>query len=213
MILSPLLNFLRDKGVLNMLDKNTIVKVTNRDNGSVGYKILDLGVNRQFMKNETKEIPMEELRKLSYQPGGLYILENCLVIDNDEAIEELLHGVEPEYKYTEKDVEYILTQASLDEFLDCLDFAPNGVIDMIKTKAVDVRLNDVNKRQAILAKTGFNVTKAIEIKDEAEKEMEEEDAPKRRVAVAAQEQKAENENQGGTRRTTPPAYKRVVTSK
>jgi hypothetical protein len=115
------------------------------------------------MKNETKEIPMEELRKLSYQPGGLYILENCLVIDNDEAIEELLHGVEPEYKYTEKDVEYILTQASLDEFLDCLDFAPNGVIDMIKTKAVDIRLNDVNKRQAILAKTGFNVTKAIEI--------------------------------------------------
>ena len=213
MILSPLLNFLRDKGVLNMLDKNTIIKVTNRDNGSVGYKILDLGVNRQFMKNETKEIPMEELRKLSYQPGGLYILENCLVIDNDEAIEELLHGVEPEYKYTEQDIIYILTQASLDEFLDCLDFAPNGVIDMIKTKAVDVRLNDVNKRQALLAKTGFNVTKAIEIKDEAEKEMEENDAPKRRVAVAAQEQKAENENQGGTRRTTPPAYKRVVTSK
>lgn len=213
MILSPLLNFLRDKGVLNMLDKNTIIKVTNRDNGSVGYKILDLGVNRQFMKNETKEIPMEELRKLSYQPGGLYILENCLVIDNDEAIEELLHGVEPEYKYTEKDVVYILTEASLDEFLDCLDFAPAGVIDMIKTKAVDIRLNDVNKRQALLAKTGFNVTKAIEIKDEAEKEMEEDDAPKRRVAVAAQEQKAENENQGGTRRTTPPAYKRVVTSK
>ena len=213
MILSPLLNFLRDKGVLNMLDKNTIIKVTNRDNGSVGYKILDLGVNRQFMKNETKEIPMEELRKLSYQPGGLYILENCLVIDNDEAIEELLHGVEPEYKYTEQDIIYILTQASLDEFLDCLDFAPMGVVDMIKTKAVDVRLNDVNKRQALLAKTGFNVTKAIEIKDEAEKEMEEDNAPKRRVAVAAQEQKAENENQGGTRRTTPPAYKRVVTSK
>ena len=48
-----------------------------------------------LIKFETKEIPMEELRKLSYQPGGLYILENCLVIDNDEAIEELLHGVEP----------------------------------------------------------------------------------------------------------------------
>lgn len=199
-----------------MLDKNTIIKVTNRDNGTVGYKILDLGINRQFTRNEQKEITMEELRKLSYQPGGLYILENCLMLDNDEAIDELLHGVEPEYKYTDKEITYILTEANLDEFLDCLDFAPSGVIDSIKSKAVDIRLNDVNKRQALLEKTGFNVTKAIEIKDEANKETEEDNtAPRRRVAAAAKEQEAEtkNENSGGSRRTTPPTYKRVGTSK
>ena len=32
-----------------MLDKNTLIKVTNRDNGSVGYSIPDLGnLKRRF---------------------------------------------------------------------------------------------------------------------------------------------------------------------
>jgi len=35
---------------------------------------------------------------------------------------------------------------SLDEFLDCLDFAPEGVTDLIKTLAVELPLNDVAKR-------------------------------------------------------------------
>ena len=47
-----------------MLDKNTLVKVTNRDNGSVGYSIPDLGnLQRRFEAGETKEVTAEELRK------------------------------------------------------------------------------------------------------------------------------------------------------
>ena len=63
-----------------MLDKNTIIKVTNRDNGTVGYTIPDLGnLHRLFQAGETKEITMEELRKLSYVPGGNNILKNYLL--------------------------------------------------------------------------------------------------------------------------------------
>ena len=49
-----------------------------------------------------------------------------------------------------------------DDFLDCLDFAPVGVIDLIKQLAVSLPLNDMEKREAIKNKFGFDVTKAIE---------------------------------------------------
>ena len=85
-----------------MLDKNTLVKVTNRDNGSVGYSIPDLGnLQRRFEAGETKEVTMEELRKLSYTIGGNVILKEYLLIHNKEAVEELLGTVEPEYYYEE----------------------------------------------------------------------------------------------------------------
>ena len=64
-----------------MLDKNTLIKVTNRDNGSIGYSIPDLGnLQRRFESGETKEVSMEELRKLSYTIGGSVILKEYLLI-------------------------------------------------------------------------------------------------------------------------------------
>ena len=58
-----------------------------------------------------------------------------------------------------------MIEGTLDQFLDCLDFAPEGVKEMIKEMAVDLPLNDMAKREAIQEKLGFNVTKAIEIKN------------------------------------------------
>ena len=50
-----------------MIDKNKLIEVKNRDNGRVGYTIPDLGnLHRTFQPQETKEIPFEELKKLSY---------------------------------------------------------------------------------------------------------------------------------------------------
>ena len=54
---------------------------------------------------------------------------------------------------------------TLDQFLDCLDFAPSVTKEIIKEMAVDLPLNDMEKRQAIQDKLNFNVTKAIEIKN------------------------------------------------
>jgi len=45
-----------------------------------------------------------------------------------------------------------------------LDFAPDGVKEIIKTMAVEIELNDVAKRDAILEKLNFNVNNAIDIK-------------------------------------------------
>lgn len=149
-----------------MIDQNKMVKIINKFNGVVGYNVPELGVNRTFYPKESKNIAFNELEKLSYLPGGESILRNYLEITDEDVIMELFNKKpEPEYHYTEDDVKTLLTTGTLDQFLDCLDFAPNVIIDMIKDMAVNLPLNDVTKREAIKEKTGFDVTKAIEIKN------------------------------------------------
>ena len=50
-----------------MLNKNTKIKVKNRNNGSVGYTLPDMNnLRRKFYPGEQKEVTFEELQKLSY---------------------------------------------------------------------------------------------------------------------------------------------------
>ena len=165
------------------MDRTTMIEVFNRDNGAVVYSIPEMnGLTRIFQAGETKSVTFEELEKLSYIPGGMELLRQNLVITNKEAIKLLLGVVEQEYFYTEKDVINLMQKGSLDQFLDCLDFAPEGVIDLIKTLAVELPLNDVAKREAILKKTGFNVDNAIRIRQESTQPEKENTVPQRRVS-------------------------------
>ena len=166
------------------MDKDTLVKVRNRDSGTVLYSIPEMnGLLRTFQPKEVKEVPFEELKKLSYLPGGMALLRDSLVVQDDEAVAALLGEVEPEYNYTPEDIKKLLQEGTLDELLDCLDFAPEGVTDLVKVIAVELPLNDVAKREAILEKLHFNVTNAIEIKKETELPTEKTEAPKRRTAI------------------------------
>ena len=144
-----------------MLDDSFIVEVTNRSDCNSGYILEDGNVHRSFTPGEMKKITMGELRALSYSPGGDALLREFLQIKNAEAIEELLGEVEPEYNYTPDDVKRVMLNGTMDEFLDMLDFAPDGVREMIKDFAVKLELNDVRKREAIYKKYGFNVDNAI----------------------------------------------------
>ena len=192
-----------------MKNGNDLVKIQNRDNGSVGYTIPDLNnLHRTYQPNETKNITMDELRKLSYVPGGMEILRNYLVILDEEAREEILSDVEPEYYLTKDGVKQLLLEGSLDALLDCLDFAPSGVVDLVKDVAVEIELNDVKKRDAILNKTGFNVTNAINFNKETTDEVEKV-KPVRRVGQP--EEKAATAPTG--RRTATPTYKIVTPTK
>lgn len=167
------------------MNKNTKIKVRNRSIGSVGYTLPDMNnFSRTFQKGETKELPFEEIQKLAYIPGGDYLLQHSLVIENVEARDEILGQVEIEYDYTEADVEKLLASGSLDALLDCLDFAPKGVIELVKDIAVKTDLNDMKKREAIYKKTGFNVNNAIKIKQESNEEtVQEEKVATRRVVT------------------------------
>lgn len=154
-----------------MLNKDTVVKITNRDNSHVGYSVPELNnLRRHFMPGETKEITMDELRKLSWTPGGSSVLKNHFIIHNAEAVEELVPGAEPEYFYDSNDVEKLLREGTLDQLKDALDFAPEGVVSLIKDKAVDIKVNDVQKRDAIREATGFDVSKAIVFNEMSQEE-------------------------------------------
>jgi hypothetical protein len=64
-----------------IMEKTTLIKVLNRDNGSVVYSIPEMnGLRRVYQSGEIKEITFEELEKLSYIPGGMELLEDSLVI-------------------------------------------------------------------------------------------------------------------------------------
>ena len=190
-----------------------LVNVKNRSNNTVIYSIPDGGVRRTFAPGEVKQVDVDELQKLTYQPGGPELLAGYLIVEDKKVLGRLMGVPQPEYWLDEKGIIRMLTTATLDEFLDCLDFAPPGVLEMIQQKAVQLPLNDNSKREAIKKVLGFDVTAVIqherEVKEEEEKEnIEETPEKKRRVnTTPAVEQPAETEK---TRRVTPTKQYKVV---
>ena len=174
-----------------MVEDSRKVKIKNRvGNGTVGYTIPDMNnLTRIFEDGEEKIVTFEEIRKLSYLHGGSKILKNYLTIEDKEILSEINFIPEPEYFYTREDIIKLMQTGSLDEFLDCLDFAPDGVKETIKTLAVELPLNDVAKRDAIQEKLGFNVNNAIE-----NKKITEEDVPDLSVKPIGQRRAAARSN-------------------
>ena len=190
-----------------MITSDTMYNVKNRSSSVVVYRIPETNLRREFQPGETKKIPFGELEKLTYQPGGHTLLEEFLQIVDEAVTNNLNVHREVEYDMSETQIRDLLTHGSLDAFLDALDFAPIGVIDLIKTMSVSLPLEDYNKRQALLEKTGFDVDKAV-ANLQAEKAEEktaanESAAPtERRVKPAVQ-----------TGRRTAPNYKVVAKDK
>ena len=68
---------------------------------------------------------------------------------------------EPEYYMNKEQIVELMGNGSIDEWIDCLNFAPQGVLDLIKDLSVSLPLNDVNKREILKDKIGFDVDAAI----------------------------------------------------
>ena len=150
-----------------------MLKVTNRSNGAVCYRIPERNLSRIFHAHETKTISENELKELSSQPGGAELIYHYLLVQDAVSVREILNVDEaPEYWLTEDNIPNWMASCSLDEFKDGLDFAPLGVKDLIKKYAVSMPLNDMAKRAAIQEILKFDVTKAIEI----EKAVKEDDS-------------------------------------
>ena len=108
------------------------VQVRNRSNSIVIYHVDDMGVRREFQPGETKLIPVGELIALSQKAGGAYIIRNSLFIQDAPTVKEMPMKVEPEYYLDDKGVIDLLKNGSVDALLDCLDFAPAGVLDLVQ---------------------------------------------------------------------------------
>lgn len=159
-----------------MITKDTIYNVKNRSTGVAIYRIPEDNIRREFAPGETKRIAFGELEKLTYQPGGTELLTNFLQILDQEPTTTLNIHRELEYDMSEEQVKELILNGSIDEFLDALDFAPIGVIDLIKSYSVSLPVADLAKRQALKAKLGFDVDSAIK-HDLESKEPEEVAAP------------------------------------
>jgi hypothetical protein len=71
---------------------NKIYNVKNRSSNKVIYRIPEMGVRREFMPGESKQISHDELEKLSYRPGGSNIIANYLQI-SDMGVAQEIPGV------------------------------------------------------------------------------------------------------------------------
>lgn len=173
------------------LNRTTPFRVTNRSTSRIAYNLPEDKIRRTFAPGETKTIPYWELEKLTYQPGGCTLIADYLLIENEEVIQRIGMVTEPEYYMTKDQVIHLMKFGTTDAWIDCLNFAPQGVIEMIKDLSVSLPLNDVEKRNVLKSKTGFDVDAAI-ANVKADQEIE-------ATAVPA----------GPTRRTAVPNYKIV----
>ena len=144
-----------------MINANTMYNVKNRSSSTVVYRIPEDNIRREFAPGETKRISFGELEKLTYQQGGREMLEQFLQIGEEIVTSNLNVHREVEYDMSENQIRDLLLRGSLDAFLDALDFAPLGVIDLIKSMSVSLPLTVLNKRRALKEKTGFDVDKAL----------------------------------------------------
>lgn len=144
-----------------MAEKKYFYNVKNRSGSVVTYTIPEDNIRRRFTPGETKRISYEELLHLSYQPGGRELMAAFLQIQSEGVPKSLGIKTEPEYYMSEQEVVELIKHGSLDQFLDCLDFAPEGVLELLKKFSVEIPLTDFDKRQALKTKTGFDVDAAI----------------------------------------------------
>ena len=153
------------------MKKNAMYNVKNRSASVVVYRIPELNLRREWAPGETKRISFDEMEKLSYQPGGRELMANFLQVVDEEVTENLGVHREPEYDMSEEQIKELILSGSYEAFLDALDFAPIGVIDLIKKYSVSLPITDIHKREALKEKTGFDADKAI-ANEKADKEKE-----------------------------------------
>ena len=185
------------------MEDSTKIRLKNRAHCPIVYFVPDMGnLRREFSPLEEKIITFEELRKLNNTPGGAVLLKQDLIIRDSQAIEELNLQVEPEYYYEKEDVDRLLKDGTYEEFLDCLDFAPMGVIDLLKQQAVALPLNDVRKREALLERYDFDVAKTLQIRkitNEGQEEKEVKTTQRRAAAPSGKSSGSKTESTGARR--------------
>lgn len=172
-----------------------LVTVENRTAGKIVYQIPDRRIRRELAPRQSIRVPKEEIEALSYTAGGLDLIRNHLLVKDEQVLDDLNVHREPEYYMNADNVAKLIKEGSLNEFKDALDFAPDGVIDMIKDLSVQIPLNDFSKRQALREMTGFDVDAAIT----HDRENRAVDGDEEVAEPAAKVRRA----QGSGRRTTP----------
>lgn len=152
------------------LKDNMMVEVVNNSTGSVSYYSELSRMNRKWDKpNTKKKISLEELRELVSASGGYELLENFLLIKDIDVREELGLPVDKTYMLDEKEIKAVLKK-SVDVLVDTLENTSESIKEKIAQTAIDTKLSDLDKLEAIQEHTGVDVLFAIKEKKEEEKQ-------------------------------------------
>lgn len=149
------------------------VQVQNLADHEVGFIDNNAGVSRRivFAPQAILDIEVDMLERLNFTYGGKVLLRDFLSIkDKDLAMK---FGVdedtfENEYNWTTEDVDNVLQNEPLERLLDALDFGPEGILDLIVSRAVALPINDISKMKAISDKTGKQIELMIKNKQQYE---------------------------------------------
>jgi hypothetical protein len=150
--------------------ENQVVEVTNNSTGGVSYYSEYSRIERRWERpNVTKKIPLEELKELVSMAGGFQLLENYLLIKDMTVREELGLSVEKSYVLEEKDIK-ALFKKSVDALVDTLENTSDSIKEKIAQIAIDTKLADLDKLEAIKEHTGIDALVVIQEKKEEEKQ-------------------------------------------
>lgn len=171
-----------------MEDKNRKILVKNRSASMVVITIPNRNIRKELYPGQTIDsLTFADLEEFAGLPGGDTLLREYLLLAEKDVKDLELGEPQPEYNYGEAEIKEIMLNGSLDEFLDCLDFAPEGVIELIKVLSTSLPLTDIRKMEAIKQKTGYDVANALRHlqEEEADKNAPAENpVPQRRVNKA-----------------------------
>lgn len=138
------------------------MKVYNRSDSIVSYSLPELRVRRVFNLGECKELESSEMEALWQTDGGQVLIKQHLCIDDREWV--AAHWDAPiEYFWRDEDIKMCLLEDSIELFRETLEYAPEGVIDLIKSYAWRLPIHDLNKIEAIKEVTGFDTLAAIDV--------------------------------------------------
>lgn len=168
----------------------TTVKVKNLVDYGVGYRIDEDNVRRQFAPFEIKTLKAGELRKLNYSRGGHILLTHYLSVMNRDLAHEF--GIDDdsydnEYNWDVAKVDKVLLSQPIEVLQDALDFAPRGILELIKDRAIALKIDSMDKRHAISKALDIDLNGMINIQqmqEEADAEVAGEPKPKTRRAAS-----------------------------
>lgn len=152
------------------VSSDTLVEVRNMmDHKQV---LIDKNTRTRYVfgPQQTKTLSAGELRSMAYVPGVLSMLyDGKLRIKNKDLCVEFNIPVDvPEYDMTQDDVDDMLLNKELDYLLDALDWAPEGILELIKNRAIALRITDIVKRKSISDALGCDIDNMIRTAEKLE---------------------------------------------
>lgn len=148
-----------------------LYEVISKYNGYLSVKEYNTNIVRIFPKlGFSMMLSEESIRNIAYNPGGRFILENRLIVNDPELVKELELNLELEDTYTPDDIKELIINGSKDQLEDALNFGNEGTRELIKDTAINLEINDLEKRKVIQDFTHVDVNSAINNKSEETEE-------------------------------------------